>query len=70
MAKPVGVAVNVLSATVKIEVIDGDRGTVEVPICKPEIPKEITVPDSVIADPPTESDWLPIANPVGAAVKV
>jgi len=33
----------------------GDSGTVEVPICSPAGPREITVPESVMAEPPSES---------------
>jgi len=45
------------------------RGIVEVPICNPEEPKDITVPESVTLGPPSVRAWLPIVNPLGAAVK-
>lgn len=47
------------------------KGTVSDPICKPDGPSDTTVPDIVKADPPGASEVaLPMAKPVGFAVKV
>jgi len=46
------------------------KGIVEEPIWRPEEPREIIVPESVRAEPPTEREIPAIENPVGAAVKV
>ncbi len=46
------------------------KGIVEEPIWRPEEPREITVPESVRAEPPTEREVPAIENPVGAAVKI
>ena len=46
------------------------NGTVEVPMTNSEEPNETRVPSTVTADAPGETDCVPTAKPVGAAVNV
>ena len=50
-------------------VCSASKSIVEEPICRPEGPKEKTVPSIVTAEPPTAIVWPEIAKPVGTAVK-
>lgn len=70
IAKPVGAAVKICPPTVYTDCKGVGRATVEEPIWRPEEPRETTVPETVIAEPPIESEELPMAKPVGAPVNV
>lgn len=48
----------------------GVSGTVEVPIWRPEGPREMMVPERVRAGPPGRRVWDPMVKPDGEAVKV
>ena len=77
IAKPAGFAVIVWPATAKVDgvaaldsALDGIRSAMEVPICESEGPKDITVPESVIAGPPGRIVVPLIPKPEEFAVKL
>lgn len=71
MVKAVGLAVNGVPATVKIDCKDGDvRGIVLLPMIRAEGPSETGVPAIVTAGPPLERDVPAIEKPVGFTVNV
>lgn len=71
MEKAVGLAVNVVPATVKTDWKDGDAsGTVLLPMIRAVGPSESGVPAIVTAGPPLEREVPAMENPVGLAVNV